>query len=161
MEYNQKKLQTHLKKLFWINILSIIIATIALMYIIGPFWGESVVQNVVFERYAIIISLICIPLGLKFFHTQVKKAENEERSIYLKKYKNAYYLRFAIMNIAIIFNLVGFYLFESQNLILMALICTFALFFCYTGKNSIRTEEDIYAEDKEENSNNIENLNNE
>lgn len=155
MENKQIKLHSNLKKLFWINTLTIIALTIALMYIVGPFWGEGMDQHIVFERYAIIITLISIPLALKLFHSQTKKAEIEEEDIYLKKYKTAYYLRFAIINAAIIFNLVGFYLFESQNLILMAVICIFALFFCYPPKDSIKIKEEEI--ENENDSNNIEN----
>lgn len=142
MENKQSKLHSNLKKVFWINTLTLIAAAIALMYIVGPFWGEGVEQHVVFERYAIIVSLICIPLALKLFHSRVKAAETMEQDIYLKKYTEAYYLRFAIIDAAVIFNLVGFFLFESQNLILMAVICIFALFFCFPSKGSIITGED-------------------
>lgn len=169
IELKQKELHSSLKKIFWIDILAVIAISIALMYIIGPMWGEGVAQNVTFERYAIIITLICIPLALKLFHSQVKKAESGEKELYLDKYKNAYLLRFAIINATVIFNLTGFYLFESQNLILMAVICIFALFFCYPAKDSIRTfdnedyedEDDKKDEDDTENNNNFDNLNNE
>ena len=155
MKNKQKKLHSNLKKLFWINTLTFLAFTIALMYIVGPFWGEGVEQHVVFERYAIIITLISIPLALKLFHSQTKKAESDEDDIYLKKYKTAYYLRFAIIDAAIIFNLVGFYLFQSQNLILMAVICIFALFFCYPPKDWARIkEEDVKIEND---NNNIDN----
>lgn len=161
MEYKQKNLQSHLKKLFWINTLSIIVVTIALMYIIGPFWGENIEPNVVFERYAIIVTLACIPLGLKLFHSAIKKIEREkDKDIYLNKYRKAFYTRFAIIDAAVIFNLIGFYLFESQNLILMAVICIFALFFCFPGKDSIGTVREEKEVETETDNNEDENIKN-
>lgn len=154
-----QKLLPNLKLTFWLNIAILIIATIILMYINGPAWGEGVEPNVTFERYAIIVSLICIPLALKLFHSQVKKSRGLEENKYLEKYRNYYFLRLSIIDIAAIFNLVGFYLFESQNLVLMAVICIFALFFCYPGKDILKTKEENREEKPTEEIETKENIN--
>lgn len=107
------------------------------MYIKGPVWGEDIEPNVILERYAIIVTMICIPLALKLFHSKTKKLEKLSKDTILKKYSEQYILRLVILNIAAAFNIVGFYLYESQNFILMAIISIFSIVFCYPSKDAI------------------------
>lgn len=154
MQEIQNILAKRLKFFFWIEIILLLGILLFLIYLKGPYWGDKIEQNVVFERYAIITTLICIPLALKLFHSKVKKAEKLSYEQYLGIYKKQYLIRFLILDFACLLNLIGFYYLESQNLILMSIIAVCATFFCYPGKNTIMSpfaeEEDVIDEIGEE-----------
>ena len=139
-----------LKQIFVINLTLLVAATGYLMYIKGPVWGDGVEPNVIFERYAIILTLAAIPLALKLFHTKIKKYESLTDELFTAKYKLHYIIRLAILDFVVIFNLVGFYLFESQNLILMALIGLFSVLFCYPNKSMLTTPQEVKVGEEEE-----------
>lgn len=134
MEEKSGKLISRLKIFFWVDLIVLLAVLFYLMYIKAPFWGDRIAQNAVFERYAIIITLACIPLALKLFHSQLKKAESLPCTDYLRVLKTQYIIRFIILDSVALFNMSGFYFLESQNLILMSVISVFALFFCYPNK---------------------------
>lgn len=128
------KQYSFLKTIFWANLLLALIAIIALAISKGPVFGDSGVENVYFEQYLILATLIAIPVALKLFHSQLKKIKDMPMDVYCKKYTQAYMIRLLILDMVIILNLVGFYLYESRNLLLLALISTIAIIFCYPDK---------------------------
>ncbi|WP_165025987.1 hypothetical protein [Dysgonomonas sp. ZJ279] len=156
MENSQKKIQLRLMTFFWINILSVVFIFLALLYSKGPNIGESAGTNVTFERYAIVFTMIGIPLALKFFHSQHEKIRLLSLEQYLGKYMLIYSIRMAILDAVIVLNMIGLYLFESQNCIYMTVITIFALMFCYPNKNSllIKESEQEPLIETEENKNN-------
>ncbi|MDU1890695.1 MAG: hypothetical protein E6767_08395 [Dysgonomonas sp.] len=140
MEAQVKKLQHKLILLFWINIAVSILALLIILYMKGPGFGENLMQNVSFEQYAIILSLAGIPIALKLFQSKYQKIKNLECLLFLKKYFEIYLIRLGILDIIILINLSGLYLFESQNAVYMTIITIFALFFCYPNKKNILNE---------------------
>lgn len=126
-----------LRIIFWVDIIILVSIIGYLMYIKGPVWGEDIETNIILERYAIIVTMVCIPLALKLFHSKTKKLEKLPKDKILNKYSEQYILRLVILNIAVAFNIVGFYLYESQNFILMAIISIFSILFCYPSKDVI------------------------
>lgn len=157
MEITKEKVQSRSLAFFWINIISIIIIFLILLYSKGPDIGKNIETSVTFERYAIIFTMIGIPLALKLFHSQYQKIQLLTLEAYLAKYSLIYLTRIAILDAVIILNMVGVYLFESQNSIYMTVITIFALMFCYPAKNSLAIKE---AEPEIETKDNT-NLNNE
>lgn len=139
-----------LKTIFWAEIASFIVIILLFLYLAGPGWTNNTEQNAVFERYAIILTLIGIPFSLRYFHNQVKKIENLAYLEYLKRYKIQYLLRFLVLNIVIVFNLVGFLEFESQNLLLMSLISFCGFFFCYPNQGILLAPKSEIEEELEE-----------
>ena len=142
-----------LKTIFWTEIASFIAIFLLFLYLAGPGWTNNTEQNAIFERYAIIVTLIGIPFSLKYFYNQVKKIESLVYVDYIRRFKTQYLLRFLVLNIVIIFNLVGFLKFESQNLLLMSLISFCGFFFCYPNQGMLlapKSEIDEFDEDLEE-----------
>ena len=166
IEYN--KLYNSLRLFYWINISILIVILAYLMYVNGPYWGEDIKTNAVYERYSIIITMACIPLALKLFYSKIKKSEDLAYEPFLKVYKTQYLLRLFILDISALFCLVGFYLFESQNLVLMAIINISATLFCYPSKEALlppveraaSEDQDHLPDSKEQNSIEIETENN-
>jgi len=137
-KYN--KLYKKLLVIFWANAILAVAALLLLLYNNGFEFSHG--ENVLFEQYSIIFTIIVIPGALKLFHYQYKKAEHLEDNIFLKKYFRSYLLRLAILDAGIILNLAGIYSFNSQNALYMSFITIFALVFCYPGKKIIETRQD-------------------
>lgn len=150
MENKEKYTQTRLKLIFWVNLSIAVIALLAILLIVGPNFGTNIAPGVLFEQYSIIITLACIPLSLKLFHSQYQKIKDKEQDEFLRKYINAYILRMAILDAAIAINIAGLYIYESHNAVYMAIITIFALFFCFPNKKILENR-------KEDNNKNINN----
>lgn len=148
-----RRLNTRLLIFFWCNLLFFVSALLFILYVKGPDVGVENPDGVVFERYAIIITLACIPLALKFYHSQYKKIQqnDEEPQPFLKKYVRIYVLRTLILDLAIIANIAGIYVFGAKNFIFMTIITLFALLFCFPNKSYLEPKADT---DIEENINN-------
>jgi len=150
MKEKQKKLHRTLLACFWVNITFWIITLLGVLLIKGPgFIGSG--KNVVFEQYSILFTIAAIPLTLKVFHSQYKKIKLLDEAIFLKKYRDSFLLRIAILDAAIILNLAGLLSFGSQNAVYMIIITIIALFFCYPDKGAITNRLD---NDTNENLNN-------
>lgn len=146
------KIHKQLSAIFWINFLFFILGFLCLLYSKGPDFGNGVESNVTFERYAIILTLASIPLALKLFHNIVNKANKENNGNLEKTYKKAYFIRLAILDIAAIVSIAGFYLYEANNFIYMTIVILAALVFCYPNKSIL--DEDISNENLNDSTNN-------
>ena len=85
--------------LFWADILILIGVLLRMLYLKGPDFASTPASNISFERYAIMLSLICIPSVLKLFHTYHKKISSPENNKYEQKYILIYIIRLSIFNI--------------------------------------------------------------
>ena len=63
-----------IKRHYWGNILFLILLFLAILFHVIPLFGEGKPVSVTLERYAIMIPIIIIPLSLKYFANQVKRA---------------------------------------------------------------------------------------
>ncbi|MDR2956054.1 MAG: hypothetical protein LBV43_13340 [Prevotella sp.] len=142
-----KKIRNTTLLLFWTSIILSVAALIVLFLNRGIDWQET--SDVTFQQFSIIVTLGGIPLALKLFHSRYKKLEGLDYESFLKKYFNIYILRLGILDVVILFNLAGLYLFNSQNAVYMTIITIFAIFFCYPNKGDM--------EDKNETNNNSDN----
>ena len=134
MEY--KLLYKRLLLFFWINLIVVAGISLYLLYLKGFGFDMGAGSSVLFEQYSIIITLACIPLSLKLFHSQYKKIQQLDAEVFIKKYAIAYILRMIVLDIVIAVNVVGIYLYDSRNAIFMTLITIFALFFCFPDKKA-------------------------
>lgn len=136
MKNKERRLYRSLILLFWVNMV-LLLGVFSFLLLSKDLVGSSIVPNVVFEQYSIIISLACIPISLKLFHSQYKKIAVLEQNKFLDKYFIVYILRLFILDAAAILNLAGLYLFDSKNAMYMTIIIIFALFFCYPNRKSL------------------------
>src|SRR5690554_4137018 len=63
-----------IKRHYWGNILFLILFFLAVLFQVIPLFGEGQPVSVTLERYAIMIPIIIIPLSLKYFANQIKRA---------------------------------------------------------------------------------------
>jgi hypothetical protein len=137
MENKRKRLFRFLLLIFWSNIVLLVVVLAGLLFSKDFAFGNSAHANVVFEQYSIIISLACIPVSLKLFHSRYQKILPLEENKFLDKYPVAYITRLFILDAVAILNLAGLYLFDSRNAMYMTIIIIFALFFCYPGRKAL------------------------
>jgi hypothetical protein len=137
MENKRKRLFKSLLLLFWSNIVLLPVVLTGLLFSKDFAFGNSAHANVVFEQYSIIISLACIPVSLKLFHSRYRKILPLEEDTFLDKYLVAYITRLFILDAVAILNLTGLYLFDSRNAMYMTIIIIFALFFCYPSRKAL------------------------
>lgn len=144
MKDKVQQLRTFLTALFWFNLFVLTTALLLVLYSKGPDFGANVVgSSVTFERYSIIATLAAIPLALKIFHSQYEKIKGSDVNVFSKKYLQAYLLRIAILDVAIVINIIGFYRFEAINFVYMTIITLFATFFCYPNRSAFNYKSDI------------------
>lgn len=126
---------------FWLNILILIISFILIYLYKDPNQRISIDQSVIFERYAIIITLASIPLTLKVFHSYISKAKSLSFDVYKKKYLFLYILRIVIFDLVAIMNIIGYYFCVANNFLYLTVVAMFAIAFCYPSKDVIINSE--------------------
>lgn len=133
---------THIRLtvLFWVNLSVLVAILLFILHAKGPDFASEPTTNVSFERYAIILTLACIPVTLKLFHTNQQKIKLLDQDKYLKKYSKIYLLRIVVFDLVAVLNLIGFEMYNSQNTMYLTIIIIFALFFCYPGKGALHNE---------------------
>ncbi|NDV96265.1 hypothetical protein D0T84_15290 [Dysgonomonas sp. 521] len=142
MKNKQRQVYKSLMAVFWLNVILLLAVLSVLLFIKGIALSNSVSSNVVFEQYSIIVSLACIPISLKLFHSQYQKILPLEEDKFLEKYFITYITRLFILDAVAILNLAGLYLFDSRNAMYMTIIIIFALFFCYPSKKALDNRQD-------------------
>lgn len=142
MKNKQQQVYKSLMVIFWLNVILLLAVLSVLLFIKGIALSNSMSSNVVFEQYSIIVSLACIPISLKLFHSQYQKILPLEEDKFLEKYFTAYITRLFILDAVAILNLTGLYLFDSRNAMYMTIIIIFALFFCYPSRKALDNRQD-------------------
>jgi hypothetical protein len=142
MKNKQRQVYKSLMVIFWLNVILLLAVLSVLLFIKGIALSNSMSSNVVFEQYSIIVSLACIPISLKLFHSQYQKILPLEEDKFLEKYFTAYITRLFILDAVAILNLTGLYLFDSRNAMYMTIIIIFALFFCYPSRKALDNRQD-------------------
>jgi len=139
MDNTANKFQKILKSTF---IVSIIISVIAFILVVAYTTKYEINSpNVILERYAILITLIGIPLSLKLFHYKLKKTDTAKPLLYLKKYRLYYFIRLGILLFIYLFNIISLYITGSKNFYFMVIIIIFAFFLCAPHKVHINKDE--------------------
>ncbi len=133
------------KKYFIIQILywSTLLTGIVLFVVVSSLNVHSILHggtpNAVLERYGIILTLAGIPGALKVYHyfTQKMSKQSEEKRATLPLL--IYILRLSILEIVVIFNVVGLYLTGSKNFFFLIFITLVAFLFCLPNKKEFVT----------------------
>jgi len=101
--------------------------------------------TVKFQMAGILVLLIAIPLGLKYYSIQVKKIrdiKNEEEKI--KKYTNLFIVRLAAIEFPLLLNLMMFIITKNTSMMYCVGIAFLALLFC--KPNKIKMLEELNVE---------------
>ena len=100
-----------------------------------------------FETAGILLTALCIPLSLKLFSLVLKKKiDNMTITLALKRYVQMSIVRLGILEIAIVVNLLCYYLTLSSTGNLCILIGLTASLFCLPSEKKLRNELHIAKE---------------
>lgn len=137
MNNNTQKLRTKLLLIFWGNIILLISISLFLVKHIGLNGKSETADDFIVERFGIIIPLLFIPLSLKYYHKRYKKISKEKDGMFLSKFRNIYLFRLLGIDLAIIFNLIGFYYIGAVNFMYLVVIGLLAFLLCGPNKDEM------------------------
>ena len=131
-----------LKYLFYIafGIQIIVFVSIAFKWI--DLSSEAVTVPVTIERYALLLTLVSIPVALKLFFFIMKKNKNpEDESTTNNIYVKAFITRFGILFLVASVNILLFAFSLNQNFMLCTLVTFTAYLFTYPSANYLMSNE--------------------
>lgn len=133
--------------IFWlIPLLGIIIGETDL-FIVGEL-VDNVVGRYFFETACILLTAICVPLSLKLFSLVLtRKIDTYAFPLALNRYTLWSVVRLGILELAVVYNLLIYYLTLSNTGLLCALITLTASLFCIPGEKRLREELHIHKEE--------------
>lgn len=150
-----ERLIVHLKRHYYGNIVSLVLFFLLILFRAIPLFRESDLIGVSFERYAIMISIIAIPVALKFFADRLKKILRPiEKDIAVRKYKNASYLRLYTLSAVTLLNIVLFGFSRNTNFMWITVILLLIFLYCkpsYTELVSLTEVPEVKTKAEEEN----------
>lgn len=93
------------------------------------------------ETIGILLTAACVPLSLKLFSLVLKKKIDQLTiPVALKRYEQLSYIRLALLESAVIFNITYYYLALSTTGNLCMLVALTASLFCLPSEKRLRTE---------------------
>ena len=151
MKEEQKKLKKQLIIIFGANMLLAVSLILVLLFHKGISGRSLTETDFIWERFAIIMTTIMIPVALKAFHSRYQNILGLDMPLFLKKVKEYYIYRLLILDIVIITNLICFYLIGALNFLYMAVIVAVIFVFCYPTEATVDpiVEEEIKSDNEE------------
>ena len=127
-----------LNKHFHIHILLLIALLLSAMFKLIYFEG-LLTESVIAERYAIAATLIVIPLALKLFNDQIKKAvDNYTESAAINRYKNAFFRRLYLLSFVAFGNIVLYAVSQNMNFMWLTVIILLTFIFCRASADELQ-----------------------
>ena len=103
--------------------------------------ADDVRATYYFETFGILLTAVCVPLSLKLFNLVLKKKiDHMTITLALKRYVQLSNVRLGLLEVAILLNLLCYYLTFSNTGNLCMLICLTASLFCLPGEKRLRNE---------------------
>lgn len=120
-----------LKRHYWGNILFLALFFLLVVWDVISLFGEVQQVGVTFERYAIMVPIIAIPLLLKYFANRIKKAPRPmEIAAAIEIYKKASYLRLYTLSTITLGHIILFGYSRNMNFIWFTVVLFVVFLFC-------------------------------
>lgn len=120
-----------LKRHHYGNIIFLAVTILLISLRIAPLFSTGQSIGVTLERYAIMITIIVIPVTLKYFSHQLKKmAKPLEKSVAIKMYKRAFYLRLYSLSAVTTMLILLFAISRNMNFFWFILVMMIVFQFC-------------------------------
>jgi len=130
-ENKKERLITVLRRHYYGNVISLVLLFLLMLLRVIPIFRESELIGVTLERYAIMISIIAIPLALKLFAQRLKKVRRPaETAVALRKYKNASFLRLYIISAVTLLNILLFGISRNSNFMWITVVLFIIFLYC-------------------------------
>lgn len=120
-----------LKRHYYGNIMVLAALFLCILFQIIPASRDHSGIGVTLERYAILISIITIPLALRHFAERLRKAKKPMEEVQaLSRYKNSSLLRLYLITLVTLMNIGLFYLSRNMNFLWITLVLFIIFLFC-------------------------------
>lgn len=130
-ENKMERLIGVLRRHYYINIITLVLLFILLLFRIIPLMQESELIGVTLERYIIMISIIAIPLALKLFARRLNKVPRPaETAIALSVYQNASFIRLYTISAVTLLNILLFGFSRNSNFMWITVVLFIIFLYC-------------------------------
>jgi hypothetical protein len=139
-----------LKWHYYGNIVTLAVVFLPILSEVIPFFtdGQESV-NITLERYAIIISIITIPVSLKFFAHRLKKLPRPlEMATAAEKYVNASFLRLYTISVVTLMHIVLFGVSRNMNFFWFTVVLFLVFLFCKPSLAELKSLTEAPEEEK-------------
>lgn len=155
-----KVLKTH----YFLNIIFLVAFFLLTLFNLTPFFTNQFPVSITLERYVIIITMLVIPLSLKYFSQRLKKIQRPaETNEAIQKYKSAFSFRLYSLSILTLLHIVLFSISRNTNFLWFTVVLFIVFLYCKPSQEELISlmempEPENSAKDLPENSS--ENVNN-
>lgn len=121
-----------LKRHYYGNIILLAIVFLVILFrIVTLFTDGQSVSGVTVERYAIMITIIAIPVSLKFFAHRLKKIPRPSETVAAtEKYKNASFLRLYTISTVTLMHILLFGITRNMNFFWFTVVLFIVFLYC-------------------------------
>lgn len=120
-----------LNRHYYINIIVLVVVFLFILFRVIPIFTEGQPVSITAERYAIIITIIAIPLSLKFFADRLKKIPRPlEEGKASEKYKSASFVRLYTMSFITMMHILLFSISRNMNFLWFTVVLLIVFLFC-------------------------------
>lgn len=126
-----KKVINLLKKHYYANIILLAVLFLLILFRALPFFMDGQTVGITIERYAIVITIIVIPLSLKFFANRLKKLSPPlDIETATDKYKKASYLRLYSITAVTLMHIILYGVSRNMNYLWFTVVLFIIYMYC-------------------------------
>jgi len=126
-----KKVIKLLRRYYYGNIISLAVAFLLFIFNLIPLFTDGRAVSITLERYAIMVTIIIIPVSLKFFAYKLKKTTRPlETTIAAERYKNIFFLRLYSISAVALMHIILFAISRNMNFFWFTIVLFIVFFFC-------------------------------
>jgi hypothetical protein len=139
-----------LKWHYYGNIVMLAVVFLPVLSRVIPFFTDGQMSvSVTMERYAIMISIIAIPVSLKFFAHRLKKLPRPlETATAAEKYVNASFLRLYVISGVTLMHIVLFGISRNMNFFWFTVVLFIVFLFCKPSYEELKSLTEAQEEEK-------------
>lgn len=136
-----------LKRHYYGNIILLVVVFLLLLFRIIPLFTDGQPVGITVERYAIMITIIAIPVSLKFFAHRLKKISRPlETVVATEKYKNASFLRLYTISVVTLIHILLFGITRNMNFFWFIVVLFIVLLYCKPSYEELENLTEIPGE---------------
>lgn len=131
-----KSLKTH----YFLNVLFLVALFLLALFNFSPFNADDINVSITLERYVIIVTMLVIPLSLKYFAHRLKKIQRPaEASEAIQKYKKASSLRLYALSILTLLHILLFSISRNTNFLWFTVVLFIVFFYCKPSEDELQS----------------------
>ena len=136
-----------LKGHYYGNIILLAVVFLLILFRIVPLFADGQAVNVTAERYAIMITILAIPVSLKFFAYRLKKIPRPVETVAAtEKYKNASFLRLYTISAVTLMHIMLFGISLNMNFFWFTVVLFIVFLFCKPSYEELESLTEVPGE---------------